>query len=265
MPDLGKIPLSVLVATKNEAPRIARCLEALKDFAEIVVIDSASTDGTAEIAAANGARVVNFEWAGSYPKKRQWCLDILDLAHDWVFFVDADEVVTSALVEELRDMDFAAAGYFVRGQYVFRGRVLKHGLKNNKLALFDRRRIEFPVVDDLDIEGMGEIEGHYQPVLKAGHEREEIGQIEAPLLHYAYEDEQGWRARHARYARWEIEMDKRNAWPGDARLSKRLFKALPFRWGVAFLHSYFLKGGVLDGRAGLDFARSRASYYRMIR
>lgn len=260
-----KIPITVIVVTKNEVARIARCLDALTDFSEVIVVDSTSTDATQEIAAAKGARVIDFAWNGEYPKKRQWCLDTLELAHEWVFFVDADEVVTGALVEEIRALDFNAAGYFVKGQYVFEGKVLGFGLKNNKLSLIDRRKMEFPVVDDLDIPGMGEIEGHYQPVLKAEFSEENIGQIAAPLLHHAYDDEEGWQARHERYAAWESEMDRRGAWPQDARLVKRIFKALPFRGVIAFVHCYILKFGFLDGGRGLRFAKSRWDYYRMIR
>lgn len=263
-----KIPLSVIVITRNEEAHIGRCLDALYEFAEVVVVDSASTDKTQEIAAAKGARVVNFEWSGVYPKKRQWCLDVLDLAHDVVFFVDADEIVTPALAEEIRALDFAAAGYFVKGQYVFEGRLLRFGLCNNKLALLDRRKIEFPVVDDLDIPGMGEIEGHYQPVLKTGFEQHKTGQLRTPLLHEAYEDAQGWQARHERYAAWERGMDERGAWPEEVSvgrfLAKRVFRALPFRGLAAFVHCYVWKLGILDGARGWRFAQTRRDYYRMI-
>ena len=260
----GVIPVSVVVVTKNEAERIERCLAALCDFSEVVVVDSGSEDETRTLAEDAGVRVVNFQWDGRYPKKRQWCLDTLDLAHEWVFFVDADELVTPELVEEIRGLDFKAAGYFVRGRYVFEGRVLRFGLQNNKLALFDRRRMCFPVVDDLDVLGMGEIEGHYQPILKEGCERFQIGQVQAPLLHAAYEDRDAWEARHQRYAAWEREMNMRQAWPEDRRLVKRVFKALPFRAAIAFMHSYILKLGFLDGIRGFRFASSRYRYYRMI-
>lgn len=259
-----KIPVSVIIVTKNEAGRIGRCLSALRAFGEIIVVDSQSTDETQNLARRHGAQIVDFIWNGQYPKKRQWCLDHLDLKHDFVFFVDADEIVTPDLIAEIRALDFTAAGYFVRGRYVFENRPLKFGLCNNKLALIDRRKMEFPVVNDLDIPGMGEIEGHYQPVLKFGREAEKIGQLKAPLLHYAYEDKAGWQARHMRYAAWEHGMNAHKAWPQDARLAKRVFKTLPFQAAAAFIHAYVLKLGFLDGSAGFKFARSRYWYYRMI-
>jgi glycosyltransferase involved in cell wall biosynthesis len=263
--DQPKIPVTVIVATRNEEARIARCLAALKDFEEVIVADSVSTDRTKEIAAAVGARVEVFIWNGAYPKKRQWCLDHLNLKHDWVFFVDADEVVTPQLLREIKKLDFAASGYFVKGAYVMDGRVLQHGLKNNKLALLHRGRMEFPVVDDLGLPGMGEIEGHYQPVLKGPGW---VGQLKAFLLHEACDDRSAWTTRHERYAAWERGMNQRQAWPGDPKrgrsMAKKIFRKLPGRGVIAFTHCYIVKLGFLDGSRGFRFAKSRYDYYRMI-
>jgi glycosyltransferase involved in cell wall biosynthesis len=260
-PDL---PISVIVTTKNEEKNLARCLAALTRFAEIVVVDSASTDGTVNIAKAMGARVEHFSWNGAYPKKRQWCLDYLPLKYERIFFVDADEVVTPALCDEIARLGWKAPGYFVKGAYVWNGKLLKHGLKNNKLCLFDRRFIAFPIVDDLNIPGMGEMEGHYQPVLKAGNAK--LGTLKNALYHYAAEDISHYQSRHENYARWEAEMRACNAYPAenDTRRGflKKIFNILPFRAGIAFTHSYIVKAGFLDGKAGYAFARSRYDYYR---
>lgn len=259
------IPVSVIITTKNEEPRLAACLAALKGFAEIVVVDSASTDRTVQIATQAGASVIHFKWNGQYPKKRQWCLDTLPLRHDWIFFVDADEILTPALVDEIRHLKFDRAGYFVAGTYYWRGRILRHGLKNNKLVLFHRRKCAYPVIDDLDIPGMGEMEGHYQPhPLNA----QTLGQLHSTLLHDAAQDETHWLERHRRYAAWERGMNQRRAWPVDPIPSrqrlKTIFRAMPFRGAIAFLHCYIWKRGFLDGRAGFDFARKRGAYYDMI-
>ena len=152
------LPISVIVTVKNESARIVRCLEALRAFDEVVVVDSNSTDGTPDLARQAGATVVSYMWNGRYPKKRQWCLDHLTLQHNWIFFVDADEIVTEDMVAELHalfEKGPACDGYFVKGRYVIDKRVLCHGLVNNKLALFERTRFVFPVVDDLDLPGMG--------------------------------------------------------------------------------------------------------------
>lgn len=259
-----KIPVTVIIATKNEEARIEQCLRYLTDFDEIIVLDSHSNDKTQQIAASLGARVEPYEWNGQYPKKRQWALDNLFLKHDRVFFVDADEFVTPELVAEIRALDWRKQGYFVKGSYVYEGRLLRQGLCNNKLALFDRRAFQFPVVNDLDLPGMGEIEGHYQPVAKDPSAK--VGQLHEALIHDAYDT--NWIPRHQRYAAWEAGMNARQAWPNEPsqkrRILKALFRNIPFRWIVAFIHSYILKGGFRDGSRGFRFARSRAVYYRMI-
>lgn len=268
------IPVSVVVVTKNEERNITRCLEALVDFEEIVVVDSGSGDKTAFLARAHGARMVNFWWNRRYPKKRQWCLNQIELMHPWVFFVDADEIVQPQQISEIRTLFSKGrpdcAGYFVPGQYMWQGKLLSFGLRNNKLCLFDRRKMEFPVVDDLDIPGMGELEGHYQPVLKAAYRKHgRIGQVRHPLIHYACKNEQDWLDKHKRYAEWERGMNKKNAWPKDPvtirQWAKMLFRSLPFWPILAFLQSYVFRLGFLDGRAGLHFAQSRYRYYSMIR
>ncbi len=162
------IPVSVVVMTRNEAANLPHCLAALDRFAEVFVADSPGDDGTADIARAWGARVVPFVWDGRPPRKKQWCLDHLPFAHEWVFFVDADEAPTAALAEEVAALMAAgprAAGYWVTGRPVFLGRTLRFGAVNRKLALFDRTRARFPDVDDRDVPAMWEVEGHYQPVV----------------------------------------------------------------------------------------------------
>ena len=260
------IPVGVIVMTRNEAARISRCLAALEGFDEVIVVDSASSDETAAMARRAGASVVLFTWNGKYPKKKQWCLDNLRLKHDRVFLVDADEEVTPALCAEIAALFNTgtplAAGYFVGGK------VLRFGLCNAKLALFDRRLISFPTVDDIGLPGMGEVEGHYQPVLKPEFKDLKIGFLKNALLHHAYEGQEGWHDRHRRYAAWEVGMNARNAWPPDPvparEILKRTFRRLPGRGAVAFAHSYVFRLGFLDGQKGFALARDRWRYYRMI-
>ncbi|MBU0858650.1 MAG: glycosyltransferase family 2 protein [Alphaproteobacteria bacterium] len=263
------IPVAALIVTKNEEAALPRCLAALRDFAAVVVVDSGSTDGTEAVTRAAGAQYVSYEWDGRYPKKRQWCLDHWQCNSDWVFFIDADEVATPALVQEIAAL-FAqgpppCAGYFVRGRYVVDGVPLRHGLMNNKLVLFNRHGFAYPVVNDLDLP-MGEMEGHYQPQPVRADAR--IGQLNHEVLHYAGDDRAAWIARHERYARWEAGMNKRKAWPADPvparEFMKHIFRALPVRGAIAFLHAYIIKGGIKNGPAGWRQACDRFIYYRMI-
>ncbi|MGC1650626.1 MAG: glycosyltransferase, partial [Candidatus Sulfotelmatobacter sp.] len=77
------LPLSVIIPVRNEAHNLRRCLESLHSAGEIYVIDSQSSDDTAAIAQSYGAKVVQFHYAGGWPKKRQWAMNTLPLAYDW--------------------------------------------------------------------------------------------------------------------------------------------------------------------------------------
>src|ERR1700690_884021 len=97
----GNIPISVIIAARNESKNLARCLQALKNVGEVYVIDSQSTDDTVEIARSHGVKVVQFHYQGGWPKKRQWAMNSLALANDWVLLIAADEALTPELSEEI--------------------------------------------------------------------------------------------------------------------------------------------------------------------
>ena len=89
---MGRVRLSCCIIARDEADRLARCIEAVKGLAdEVVVVDSGSTDRTVEIARDLGARVFHRDWDGYGPQKR-YAEDCA--AYDWVLNLDADEVVT---------------------------------------------------------------------------------------------------------------------------------------------------------------------------
>ncbi len=268
----NKIPLSIIIATKNEEANIAQCLAPLSPFSEIIVVDSNSADNTAAISETSGAKVINFTWNKQYPKKRGWILKNIKTKHDWIFFLDADEIITQPLISELRaqfQTEPSAAGFFIKSQYIWQEKPLKHGLQNKKLCLINRSKIEFPTINDLNAKGMGEIEGHYQPTLKAQYKHAHLGTLKQKMLHNSYADKEEWIARHKHYAAWENFMNTNNAWPKEdnpwRNILKTIFRRTPCRPPIAFLHSYILKAGILDGRAGIDFAKSRYDYYKMIK
>ena len=263
------VPVSVIVMTRNEASNIVACLDSARDFSERFVVDSASRDGTAELAATAGARVVPFCWNGRYPKKKQWCLSHLPFGHDWVLFLDADECLTPELTAEIAALMTAGprhAGYFIIGTMSFLGRRLRFGAQNHKLALLDRRRAHFEDCPDLDVAAMWEVEGHYQPRLDGP-----AGRLKAPLRHEDAKPVFAWLERHNRYSDWEAALRR------DGRLlamaagetpRRRFLKGLadraPARPLLAFLHSYLWRLGFLDGRAGFHYALARAFYYWQI-
>ena len=261
-----RIPVSVVVMTKNEERNLRACLRSLERFDEVFVVDSGSTDATRAIATASGATVVDFAWDGGYPKKKQWCLDRLPFAHDWVLYVDADERVTPELADEVARTLAAGprhAGYFVGLDYVFLGRVLRHGHRVYKLALLDRTRSRFLDYPDLDASNMWEVEGHYQPAVDGS-----TALLRGRLVHEDHDSLYHWFERHNRYSDWEAVLHAKGALvSGDEaqrrvrRALKRAFHRLPAKSLAAFLYGYVFRLGLLDGRAGLHYAVARSFYY----
>lgn len=263
------LPASVIVMTKDEGANIAKCLRSVRGFDEVFVVDSGSRDRTCAIAAEMGATVVDFRWNGRYPKKKQWCLDELPFRHDWVLYVDADEEVIPELTEEIGRVLAGPprhAGYFVGYDYVFLGHVLHHGHRVYKLVLLNRHKARFPERDDLDVANMWEVEGHYQPQVEGttGVLRRRMRHDDHATLYHYFE-------RHNRYSDWEATLRARGtllreaeAQPTGRRALKAIFARMPVKGLVAFLHSFVLKGGFLDGRAGFHYAIARGFYYWQI-
>ncbi len=263
------IPVSVIVCTRDEAANLEACLAALARFDQVLVVDSASTDGTGEIARRHGAGLVPFRWDGRYPKKKEWARRHAPARHDWLLYIDADEQVTPALAAEIAALMAAGprhAGYWVRGRYGFLGRPLRFGPRTAKLALIDRRRAWYPPCPDLDVDGGWEVEGHYQPAVAGS-----AGRLGAPLLHWDRKPLAAYIDRHNRYSDWHAGLAARGrlaalraAEPPGRRRLKALLARLPARPLLAFLHAYVLRLGLLDGAAGFHLAVSRAVYWWLI-
>ena len=88
-----KISVSILIPMRNEAANLPRCLDSVRWADEIFAVDSGSTDGSQAIAESHGAKVVQFPFNGTWPKKKNWALANLPFSHEWVFILDADEVL----------------------------------------------------------------------------------------------------------------------------------------------------------------------------
>ena len=262
-----KIPVSVIVMTLNEERNIVNCLKSLERFDEVFVVDSNSTDRTCEIASDMGAKPVNFTWNRQYPRKKQWSLDNLPFSHDWALYVDADERVSPALAEEIAQL-FAAGrpphnGYFIGFDYRFAGKILRHGQRIFKLALMERDRAYYVPRDDLEVARVGDLEMHYQPSLKGS-----TAILKNRMVHDNEESLHHYFARHNNYSDWESIVRHNGSYfaEGDSqpflrRYMKPVFARMPFKPLFAFLYSYVLNLGFLDGRAGFDFAIARATHF----
>ena len=96
----GKVQISLLVPCKNEEANLERCLGSVQWIDEKFLVDSQSTDRTGEIAQKFGARIVQFNYGGGWPKKKNWALENLPFSHNWVLILDADECLPSEAEEE---------------------------------------------------------------------------------------------------------------------------------------------------------------------
>jgi hypothetical protein len=211
-----------------------------------------------------GVHVINFDWNGKYPKKRQWSLEQVKYENEWLLFVDADERVTKDFVLELKVFledfsgDYAAASIPI--DYYFGGKCLKYGHKPRKTALLQIGKVRFPVISDLGAEGMGELEGHYQPIISGRTKNFRNG-----IKHNDNDPISTWMVRHVNYAKWEayLLMNQETKLEVDSSKSgaSSWFHKLPLRPFAFFVYSYFLKFGFRDGRVGFDYAFAKSWYY----
>lgn len=259
-----KLRVSAVIFTKNEARNIQDCISTLSHFSEVVVIDSMSVDSTCEIAADQGARVIDFEWNGEYPKKRQWSLDKIHYSNEWILFIDADERVAEPFVNELRNFmqiySLSAAAASIPIEYYFAGKRLKFGQKPRKTVLLRLGQAKYPVVKDLMAEGMGELEGHYQPKIDG-----KVFRFKTGIRHNDNDLISTWMTRHVKYANWEAHLLLNHGAKNVVNDSKGKFASklhkLPLRPLGFFFYSYILKLGFFDGRAGFDYAFAKCWYY----
>lgn len=264
---MQRIPVSVLIQTKNEEASIEKCVAALNDFDEIVVVDSNSTDRTAELAAASGATVINFTWNGKYPQKKQWQLEQVPTRHTWILFLDADEFPSPELVEEIAaivsDPSEHRVAFDIPISYHFAGKVLRHGHRVVKRSLLKRDFNHYQDTGLLKLPVMTELEVHYQPEA-AG----EVGRTAGLLAHHDLDPVRTWFDRHNRYSDWEAYIHSDPAMRRTVRSSKsrqgQRFDVVPFKPLAFWTYSYIVRRGFLDGRAGLDYAVALATYYWQI-
>lgn len=261
------LPVTVAVPVKNEEANLAACLERLDRFAEVVVIDSGSTDGTCKIAESFGARVVEFRWNGKYPKKRNWFLLNAPPEQPWVLFLDADEIVNSdfcnAVARAVEDPDFD--GYWLKYTNYFLGRPLRHGLAQRKLALFRVGKALYQRVEENSWSGL-DMEIHEHPIVQG-----RVGEIAAGVDH---RDDRGlakFIAKHRDYAIWEARrfLAIRNKPEALLRLTPRQrfkYRYLAHWWypWFYFLFTYVAKLGFLDRAPGFYYAFYKAWYFQTI-
>lgn len=241
------LPISVLIVTYNEAHNIEACLQSVAFAKEIIVIDSGSTDNTVALAKKYTPHVTITDWPGDGPQKKR---ALGQATQQWVLVLDADERVSSELVDELKQICLnvasAIAGYDIPYQSYYFGYPIKfgdwHGEKH--LRLFNRNLGDItPDVVHCHIKLSGK---------KA--------QTKGKIIHHPFRS-------------FDMLLHKMNVYSSESAKHKfkhqkkaNLFTAISHGlW--CFIRGYILKFGFLDGKAGFMLALSNAhgTYYRYIK
>lgn len=244
-----------------------KCLASVDNWAsEIVVVDSQSTDCTLEIAHTFGAHVLQFHYAGGWPKKRNWSLQTHPWKNDWVLLLDADEILLDPVKQEieLAISDDQMDGYWINFQIVFLGRMLRYGDTNLwKLSLFrhSKGRYERRLADqDASMADM-EIHEHVEV-------RGKVGRLRNPIRHENVNTLAHYIHKHNQYSNWEAGVFLR----GEAgslkpslfgsqaqrrRALKRMLLGVPGFPFIVFLYTYIFKLGWLDGKPGFYYSLFR--------
>jgi glycosyltransferase involved in cell wall biosynthesis len=264
------LPISVCIPVKNEEKNLPNCLRSLSDaFDEVVVVDSGSTDATVAIAKQAGAKVLDFRWDGSFPKKRNWTLQNHEFKHPWVLFLDADECLTTEVIAELRSKvpESTHVGYWISFTNWFMGQPLRHGDVFRKLALFRKDAGQYERFPEQWWSHL-DMEVHEHPVLNGT-----TGVIESHLEHRDYRGLAQYISRHNEYSTWEanrwhwLSSAGDDAWTQLTSRQRFKYRNLDRWWFAKFYWfvSYVLKRGFLDGRQGFVFAAFKHRYFADIR
>ena len=265
MNQTDSIQISVVILTLDEEHNLPGCLESCIGMDDIHVLDCGSEDKTAEVSKSYGAKVWVHPFE-SFGAQRNWAIDNIDTKYDWILHLDADEHLTPELLAEMRDLINSKpneAGFYIPSKVMFMNRWLKHcgGYPNYQMRLFHKNRMRF------------QDHGHGQRELTDGA----IGMIKEPYLHYVFSKGIAhWLAKHNIYATQEARqaiaeddgLDLKGLFSTDRitrrRSIKRMSFRLPMRDKLRVLQLLILQGGILDGRAGLMYARLMSIYERMI-
>lgn len=265
----AKLPVSVIIATKNEEKNLPKCLESVAFADQVVIIDSQSTDQTCELATRAGAETYQFHYDGGWPKKRNWALENVDLRNDWILILDADERVSPALQSEMaramtsNDCD----AYYVKWRFVFLGKWMKHSWSHGWMLRFFRKGKA--AYEDLGMrtEGGWDAEVH-ENITSTGSCR----RLKNVLDHESNEDLAFWIRKQNQFSDWNAE--RRIQQMAEASISirdllardplkrrkalKAIFIRLPGKPILMFTYLYLFKLGFLDGKAGYYFCVLRA-------
>lgn len=261
--------LTIAIPARNEEKNLAVCLQAIgTDFStRVVVIDSASSDATSDVAQRYGVDVIDFHWDGHFPKKRNWFLRQHTPSTEWVMFLDADEILTPAVKTEIASALPRSnhQGFLLSYTNYFLGRRLYGGYPLRKLALFRVGEVEYERIEE-DRWSQCDMEVHEHPLTTGS-----VGLIRSRIDHRDLRGVDSYLRKHNEYAAWEAQRLFHHRHVPNAHPSWKLHQSLKYRlitspWGglAFFLGSFFAMGGWRDGSIGFAFCLFKASYFTQI-
>ena len=257
--------IAAIILTLNEADDLPKCLDSLDWTDQNFVLDSGSTDDTCEIASSMGAIVYKNKFKG-FGQQRCWAIDNIPVKSDWILFIDADEVCTpkfaSAVLDAIRNSKDDTSGFYCCWKLMLYGKWLKFSdsfprwqfriLKKGKARYRDAGH----AMKESDVQG-------------------KLGYIKEPYLHYAFS--KGWTFwfnRHNKYStleakeRLQTNFKPQDMLSKDQSIRKEAIKQYMSKipgWPILrFIHSFFFKGGILEGIPGLLYSVNISIYEYMI-
>lgn len=258
---------SVLILTKDEEINMSRCLKTLSWSDDIVVLDSHSTDRTCEIALRfPNVRIVKRPF-DTWSKHSNWALEHIEFKHPWVYYSDADERMTPLLRDEImrviNDASLSHVAYRLRYKNMFLGRWIRRGGLYPVwiIRLFRPDKIRY---EDRDVNAHPVVQGT-------------LGELREHFIHWSFNKGMTpWFTKHNSYSTMEAGEAVRvlkgslfkELWTiarareplVRRRALKNLSFFLPLRMLARFCYMYFLRLGMLDGRAGLHYAAMISMY-----
>ena len=245
----GLLPISLVVIARNEAPLIADCLDSVPFAAEKIVVDAHSTDTTATIASAHGARVVQQAWLG-FGAQRNFSTTLV--AYDWILVLDADERLSPELVEEFEErfptlVESTMAGAILQRSTFFMGAAMRwyRPMTGERIArLYHRKRAHWT-----------DARVHEHLVFNS-----KVVEFKAPLLHLNNPTLLHKQLKTLRYT--EL---KAGDWLDRGRPPRMWL--CPLIFVSTFIKDYFFRLAFLDGWRGYVVAQTAAAYavYKRLR
>lgn len=238
MDNSKKLPISVCILVKNEEDNLINSLPPLSIFKEVVIYDSGSTDNSIELCEKYNANIISGEWLG-FSRTRNKLFQ--QATQPWVFWLDADEVITAELSDEIQKVfssEIHVNGFEVNRMVYFLGKWIRHGewFPDWNLRIF---RASGWRINNREVHESISIKGN-------------VTRLNSLIEHHSYKSWDDRKSRVEIYSSLWAKMKLK-----DGRKAIRGEGLLRASW--RFLRAYFIKLGCLDGKIGLKLSISIAS------